>query len=81
MLVYDPVECSNCDHVFCKQCINDWKAKGKEECPLCKASLTISPLNRILKKFLEQTLISGCPASDCDQHTTEMSYDKLINHL
>ena len=81
MLVYDPVECSNCDHVFCKQCINDWKSKGKGECPLCKTTITISPLNRILKKFLEQTLISGCPASDCDKHTTEMSYEKLISHL
>lgn len=52
-LVYDPEECPKCDHMFCKKCIQDWFAKGKNECPLCKEVITPQPLNRILRKFLD----------------------------
>lgn len=70
LLVCDPVECSNCDQLFCDECIKQWMKKGKQNCPLCQNNVTPNPINRILKKYLDQTLLKGCPVPDCDHAET-----------
>ena len=27
---------TNCNHIFCKKCLDDWFNKGKNTCPLCR---------------------------------------------
>ena len=34
MLVSNPEECGQCNQIFCRECIQGWKAK-KGNCPLC----------------------------------------------
>lgn len=65
LLVHEPVECSSCDQLFCNDCIQQWLKKGKTACPLCSQNITPNPLNRILKRYLDQTILKGCPVPDC----------------
>ena len=76
-LVYSPVECKECQQIFCESCLDDWLRRGNQNCPRCQAKLLKSQLNRILKKFLEQTKLKGCP--NCD--ASEMTYEELLTHL
>ena len=49
-ILYEPVQCSECDNCFCKSCINEWLQK-KFECPFrCKNS-KFKP-NRYINKVL-----------------------------
>jgi hypothetical protein len=31
---------TNCSHIFCKQCIEDWFERGNNSCPLCRRQVT-----------------------------------------
>ena len=31
---------TNCSHIFCKQCIEDWFKRGNDSCPLCRGKVT-----------------------------------------
>ena len=31
---------TNCSHIFCKQCIEDWFIRGNDSCPLCRGKVT-----------------------------------------
>ena len=66
-LVYQPSECNNCDHIYCQACISDWLSKGKRECPLCREQITPQPMNRLVRKFLEETVLRGCPVEGCER--------------
>ena len=30
---------TNCNHIFCKKCLDDWFNKGKNTCPLCRDNI------------------------------------------
>ena len=57
LLIYNPVECGSCDQLFCKECLDNWLKRGNPTCPMCKNSASPSPLNRIVKKYLDQTVL------------------------
>jgi hypothetical protein len=67
LLVLNPVECNQCDQLFCKSCLNAWMAKGKSTCPNCRKDIMATTLNRNLKKYLDKTLLRGCPMPDCPE--------------
>ena len=31
---------TNCSHIFCKQCLEDWFTRGNDNCPLCRSQVT-----------------------------------------
>lgn len=70
-LVFEPEQCLACDNMYCKSCIKEWK---KDKCPLCQKTLNLAPLNRILKGYLDETSLKGCPITDCESHKLSMSY-------
>ena len=76
-----PEECSQCDQIFCKDCIQGWCSKGNKSCPNCRKESTSQPLNRILKKILDVTQLKGCPNSGCPSSQTPLTYEGLIKHL
>lgn len=55
--------------------------KGKKECPLCRNAITPQPMNRIVKKFLDETVLKGCPVEGCQMNASDITYDKLHAHL
>ena len=67
--------------MFCKECIQEWIKKGKDQCPLCQRATNLLPLNRILRDILDQTLINGCPVVDCPMKSTNMTYEMFLTHL
>ena len=75
LMIY-PVQCSNCQNIYCKNCIENWKQKGGK-CPnMCNDSTfkdVIEKNNHITKfKFY---CIKGCgakiPFSDINKHYSE----------
>ena len=78
-----PEQCAACDQIFCKECIGGWVAsKGKGQCPLCQETKGFNPMNRMVKRFLDQTQLRGCPSGDsCPKHETPIQYEQLIPHL
>mmetsp|Transcript_27442 Transcript_27442/g.78979 ORF Transcript_27442/g.78979 Transcript_27442/m.78979 type:complete len:147 (+) Transcript_27442:38-478(+) len=35
---------TRCGHLYCWACLHDWLVDGKEECPVCKAGVTVDSL-------------------------------------
>jgi TRAF-type zinc finger len=48
---------------------------------LCQNTLLLSPINRKLKGYLDDTLLKGCPIDGCEGKKVEISYAKMLNHL
>ena len=65
-LLFEPIECKNCENAFCTPCINSWLKRSKDECPF-RCKIQLRPLHRILKSQLDKTVVN-CPFMDdgCD---------------
>ncbi|KRX08862.1 TRAF-like protein [Pseudocohnilembus persalinus] len=70
-LIYKPQECSQCQHVFCSDCISDWKQK-RNKCPFdCKGLLQLQQVHRFVRNSLLKLKVK-CP--DCKEiHSIEKS--------
>jgi E3 ubiquitin-protein ligase NRDP1 len=80
-VVVQPVECNSCNQLFCKECLAGWLLKGHTTCPLCQGTVSNTPMNRILKSFLDETKMQGCPNKGCKLAESEMTYEALIGHV
>ena len=36
----DEIYYTNCNHEFCKSCLDDWFQRGNQSCPLCRSEIT-----------------------------------------
>ena len=56
----EPMECSKCDVLFCKKCIDKYKQNSSysqsKKCPKCRESFEIRSMNRKLKEMTIETL-------------------------
>ena len=43
---------TNCSHMFCETCINDWFLQGKYSCPMCRNSIKYYKTNDIETRIL-----------------------------
>ncbi len=48
MIIFDPIECTSCDCLFCKECIDIWKF-NYDSCPKNCVNFEPKKINRILK--------------------------------
>ena len=51
MVVKDPIECKNCDTLFCQECLEPW-TKSNDHCPKkCKGNEAVEygPIHRFAK--------------------------------
>ncbi|CAG0900487.1 unnamed protein product [Cyprideis torosa] len=78
-LLFDPVEISICDHLFCRPCVTDW-LKRSRTCPECRIHITEASLkepNRSLRNFLANLRVH-CPEEFCDDIVT---IEQLEEHV
>ena len=75
-LIWDPIDCSKCQNIFCKYCIDLTLATKKYTCPLCRKPFKSSKC-KALKKLFEGIKIK-CPNSPCDKTPEYLDY---IEHL
>ena len=50
-IVWDPIDCSKCQNIFCKYCINLLLTKKKDSCPLCKRQFKSTNCKALKKIF------------------------------
>ena len=55
-LPIDPIECTQCDNIYCKNCVDRSVVIAgfdtqKRECKVCKMKVKMKPLNRRVKKL------------------------------
>lgn len=43
---------TNCNHLFCENCLNDWFQQGKYSCPLCRNNIEFYEINNVKTKIL-----------------------------
>ena len=75
-IVWDPIDCSKCQNIFCKYCINLLLTKKKDSCPLCRRQFK-STNCKALKKIFEGIKIK-CPNSSCKECP---DYSDYVEHL
>ena len=75
-LVWDPIDCSKCQNIFCKYCIDLLLSKKKNSCPLCRKPFKSSNC-KALKKIFEGIKIK-CPNSPCNEYPEYLDY---LEHL
>ncbi|CDW85427.1 wd-40 repeat protein [Stylonychia lemnae] len=80
-IVYNPVECSNCQKCFCEDCVNSWLQRDRyDSCPLCKQKLVPKQIHRFVRQFIEDTLFEGCKNELCEQQGRKIKYSDLLKH-
>ena len=74
LVVEDPKECTDCNKLTCKKCINQWKLKN-DTCPGCKCNINIDKnVNRLVMDSLNKT------AFVCDQCSKSFKYETRRQH-
>ena len=56
--IMEPIECQNCNKLFCKECINNW-LKQWNECPNNHSLVKKSILDDWIKPILDKNYISS----------------------
>lgn len=74
-LVVNVTQCSNCEILFCKKCI-ELRTKENEKCPGCKAPFSEGFVPRITKNILNNFNLQ-CPYL-CDEY---IKYSGIFSHL
>ena len=69
-LIYEPMECSECENPFCSICINEW-FQNNENCPTCNKKQKLRNMHKFLRNQLNQMQVTCL----CKQ---EMSYEELV---
>ncbi|CAD8123432.1 unnamed protein product [Paramecium sonneborni] len=76
-LVVDPKECSQCQNLFCSECITSWLQRGKT-CPYnCSNQMQLKNPHRIVREAISQIQIR-CQNQGCDE---KMLLQNLDSHL
>ena len=68
---------TECNHVYCKKCLNEWLETGKTYCPLCRADIKIYSDNINSYKIIK---IFNSPQSTREVISREI-YENLINKI
>lgn len=72
-LIQEPVRCSECDVLFCKECLDEC-CKRNSGCPHCQHKpMVIASLTRNEQHFYENQLVSGCPNKGCEKYAVVMT--------
>ena len=83
-IVLDPKECSKCQTLFCKTCIEKWQ-KEKRYCPLQCPDAEYVKIHKFVNNILME-LRFNCPMKDCPKFEDPASgligypYAKAIEH-
>ncbi|CAG0905418.1 unnamed protein product, partial [Cyprideis torosa] len=79
-VLYDPVETTVCDHVYCRECLTDWLQRSST-CPECRTPATTASLktaHRLLRNFLGSLKVY-CPHAYCNDVTTVEELEEHTN--
>jgi len=84
-LLRNPKMCSNCDTLFCEECITKW-SKNYECCPnnCAKSEYEITKISRVLKKFLDKLTLrcpNGCEVPFTSYYNHHLNCDKVLNEI
>ena len=77
-LVNSPKICSNCDKLFCEDCLEKWfDVNSTDKCANCLDKFVAAKIQRIIIEILNKFEIN-CPAIPC---SSKISNENLNNHL
>jgi hypothetical protein len=68
-LVYQPLECGECESLFCKLCISD-----NSNCTKCDKKVDFRDPNKLLVQILNKLIFTGC--INCKSEST-FNYENL----
>jgi len=66
---------TDCNHMFCKECLDDWFQRGNQTCPLCR-----SYIDTYNHKDETYKLIIHTVERDRDRNINQINFNDLINH-
>ena len=75
-LVMEPVECKNCNKLFCKECIESW-LKGSNKCPNQHIFSKKERLDDWVKNALDRIFLN-CPFKNCN---SSYAHSQWKNHI
>jgi hypothetical protein len=55
---------TNCNHVYCRDCIEKWFAKGKKTCPMCQQDIASYTYNHQLYKLVFKEINNQPPVQN-----------------
>ena len=72
-IIFEPVQCTECENCFCLECINDWKKKS-DICPF-KCKITKYKESKYVKRILG--IIKVKCKNGCGE---EINYNDIVTH-
>ncbi len=76
-IVANPMQCKQCENIFCSDCIKSWCRKSST-CPLKCSTFETKEASRTIKNLLDK-LIFKC-ANKC-QDQNDFTYENLMKHI
>ena len=64
---------TDCNHIFCKECLDDWFQRGNQTCPLCRSLVDTYKYNDENYKLILHTI-------ERDTNINQINLNDLINH-
>jgi hypothetical protein len=71
----DEIYYTNCDHEFCKPCLDDWFKRGNQSCPLCRSEINYYKHNDEKYKLI----IHRVERDDHENQLHQINLNDLIN--
>ena len=64
---------TDCDHSFCKDCLDDWFQRGNQTCPLCRSYIDTY-------KYKDETYKLIIHTVERNTNINQINFNDLINH-
>ena len=69
----DQIYFTNCNHEFCKECLDDWFQRGNKSCPLCRNEVSEYKHKDEKYKLIIHTV-------ELETSPSQLNLNELINH-
>ena len=77
----DEIYYTNCNHEFCKPCLDDWFKRGNQSCPLCRSKINYYKHNDEKYKLIIHRIESDRVESDRHEgQQNQIELNDLVTH-
>ena len=76
----DEIYYTNCEHEFCKPCLDDWFKRGNQSCPLCRSEINYYKHNDEKYKLIIHRIERNEHEQEHENQLHQINFNDLVTH-